>query len=54
MNELFALKIVFLFVAILFTITNIIRLGYKNDIPTMNLIWQALGITGFVTLQWLI
>lgn len=45
------LKLFFLFLAILFTLSNIIRAVYKNSIPTGNIILQAIGITGFIWLQ---
>lgn len=47
-------KAIFLFIAIMFTLINILRTIAKNDIPPTNIIYQAIGITGFITLQWLI
>jgi hypothetical protein len=51
---LIILKAIFLFIAILFTIANIIRVIFKNDIPVTNTVLQTIGITGFIVLQWLI
>ena len=47
-------KIMFLFVAVLMTIVNTTRLFGKDDIPAVNFTVQAIGVTGFITLQWLI
>ena len=47
-------KIIFLFVAIMMTIINTTRLFGKADIPAVNFTMQAIGVTGFITLQWLI
>lgn len=47
-------KIVFLFVSIWLTIVNTARFIGKNDIPGANFIYQAIGITGFLTLMFLI
>jgi hypothetical protein len=51
---LFVLKCLFLFVGILFSIANIERTILQSEIPVANNIWQAIGITGFIILQWLI
>jgi len=51
---LLILKIVFLFVGVLFTLTNVIRTTLKNDVSAANMIYQAIGITGFIVLQWLV
>jgi hypothetical protein len=48
------LKIAFIFVAILFTLVNINRTYNANRIPAINFIMQAIGIVGFIVLQWLI
>lgn len=54
------LKILFLFIAIWFSIINsgklMLRVAEGDDIelPTVNLLIHAIGITGFVVLQWLI
>jgi len=47
-------KCVFLLLAILFTIVNIMRAHAKNDLPGINLVLQAIGITGFIICQWII
>lgn len=48
------LKVVFLFIAIMFTFINTLRTIGKNPVPGANFAIQALGITGFITLQFLI
>ena len=48
------LKFGFLFIGIMFTIVNIMRMIAKNDLPAANMIFQAIGITGFIVLQWLV
>lgn len=53
MTNIESLKIVFLLLAVLFTIVNIGRIYYKQQIPVMNFILQAIGITGFIYMQWL-
>jgi len=47
------LKIIFLFIAVFFTINNTFRLIAKNDNTPMNVIIHAIGITGFIYLQFL-
>ena len=47
-------KIIFLFIAILMTTNNISRLIGEDNIPAVNFTMQAIGVTGFITLQWLI
>ena len=47
-------KIVFLFIAVFMTTINTVRIYGKADIPAVNFTMQAIGITGFITLQWLI
>ncbi len=48
------LQCVSLFVAVLFTSVNIFRACAKHDIPGINFVLQAIGITGFAILQWVI
>lgn len=48
------LKCICLFIAIWWSLVNVGKVYLKNDVPTGNLLIQAIGITGFVTLQWLI
>ena len=48
------LKTAFLFIAVWFTIVNIGRIAVKNNLPAVNLFFQAIGIAGFITLQWII
>lgn len=47
-------KLLFLFIAIWFTTVNISRMRMRSNIPAVNFIIQAIGITGFIYLQWLI
>ncbi len=49
-----SLKIIFLFLAVLFTCVNTSRMSHKSNIDAFNFLCQAVGITGFITLQWLI
>ncbi len=48
------LKILFLFVSIWFTLINTLRLTAKQNIHWSNLVIQAIGITGFITIMFLI
>lgn len=47
------MKIAFLFLAIWWTLVNIGRLIKKNDISGLNILLQAIGITGFIYLQFI-
>ena len=47
------LKLIFLFIAIWFTIINIGRIMLKNDVSVINGVLHAIGITGFIYLQFL-
>ena len=47
-------KIICMFLAILFTLNNSVKVMAKEPIPAANFILQAIGVTGFITLQWLI
>jgi len=51
---LMILKIAFLFMTVLFTLTNVIRTMLKNNVPAANMFFQTIGITGFIVLQWLV
>ena len=51
---LLTLKIIFLLVAVFYTLVNVGRLINRQVIPLLNLLFQAIGITGFVVFQWLI
>jgi len=44
------MKIAFLFLAIWWTIGRLIK---KNDISGLNILLQAIGITGFIYLQFI-
>ena len=48
------LKIIFLFLAVFFTVVNASRLYGKQNTPPINFIAQAIGITGFIVIQWLL
>ena len=48
------LKVLFLFVSVWFSIVNTSRLIGRNDIPGSNFVYQAIGITGFITVMFLI
>lgn len=45
------LKFICLFLGIWLTIVNTGRMKYELDVPTSNMFFQALGITGFIFLQ---
>lgn len=47
------IKFICLFIGIWLSIVNVGRMKYKQDVPVANLFFQALGITGFVFLQFL-
>lgn len=46
-------KSIFLFIAVLLTIINVTHAYVKKEVVTENIIWQSIGITGFIILQWL-
>ncbi len=48
------MKCIFLFIALWFGSVNTLRIYGKQDIPAINLILQAIGMTGFIACQWLI
>lgn len=45
------LKIIFLFLAVWFTIINVVRVANKTGVPFFNMFVQAIGIVGFVVIQ---
>ena len=51
---LLILKIIFLFITVLFTLSNGAKLYYKARISVDQFIAWAIGITGFIVCQWLI
>ena len=51
---LLILKVIFLFFAILFSIANVGNVYVKAGANKSCIVAQSLGITGFITLQWLI
>lgn len=51
MSKLIILKLSFLFIAVLYTISNILKTCYKNEIPPGMVFLQAIGIVGFAILQ---
>ena len=48
------LKVLFLFISIWFTIINTGRIIAKQNIHWSNFIYQAIGLTGFITVMFLI
>jgi hypothetical protein len=48
---LFVLKAIFLYIAIRWSFVTIIHAIYKDSIPGGNFIISAIGITGFIMLQ---
>lgn len=48
------IKFICLFLSVRFTIVNVGRMIYKQDVPSSNTFLQALGITGFIFLQFFI
>jgi len=47
-------KAVFLFLAIAFGFINLVKMKYGHAITDKNNYLMSAGITGFITLQWLI
>lgn len=47
------IKFICLFIGIWLTIVDVGRVIYKQEIPASNIFFQALGITGFIFLQFL-
>lgn len=47
------LKIACLFLSVLFTGSNVARLVKGNDLPSGNVVFWAIGTTGFIYLQFL-
>jgi heme/copper-type cytochrome/quinol oxidase subunit 1 len=45
------LKIIFLFIAVLFTINNLTRIKYRQELNKGNFIFWAIGIVGFIVIQ---
>lgn len=48
------LKAIFLFIGIWWSIVNLYRLCYKVELSTVNILLQAIGIAGFIFVQWII
>lgn len=48
---LIIIKFICLFLGVRYTIVNVGRIIYKQDVPSSNTFLQALGITGFIFLQ---
>lgn len=48
------LKVICIYLTILFTLSNTTKAIHKDTVPGMNFILQAAGITGFIVLQWMI
>lgn len=51
MDVLAIIKIICLFLAVRFTLINGTKFSRGQTISSQNFIWQAIGITGFVVLQ---
>ena len=47
----YILKLLFLSVAIFFTLVNTAKVLGKNAIPAINFVYQTIGIVGFIALQ---
>lgn len=45
------MKIIFLFLAVLFTGVIFCRLSYKQDVTAIHTLSWAIGVVGFVTMQ---
>ena len=45
------IKLIALFIAILFSIVNVTKIIYKDRIPGANMIFQAIGIFLFMLIQ---
>ena len=56
MNELVTLvpTILFLFVALIYTVSIIVNAFYKRSISSMHMVLFSAGWTGFITLMWLL
>lgn len=50
-GALIILKLVMLFIAIFFTIVNSARVAQKLGVKFPNMLWQTIGIFGFVVIQ---
>lgn len=48
------IKFICLFVGIWYSIVNVGLMKYEQDVPALNTFFQALGITGFIFLQFLV
>ncbi|ALS22151.1 hypothetical protein [Paenibacillus naphthalenovorans] len=51
MEWILALKVLFLFLGVWWTLVNTGKFFKNNDIPSWNIFLQALGIVGFIVLQ---
>ena len=47
------IKFICLLIGIWLSIVNIGRMKYEQDVSALNIFFQALGITGFIFLQFL-
>ena len=54
METILILKIICMFLTILFTLVNTVKVIGGTTVPAMNFILQAAGITGFIVFQWMI
>ncbi|MBL4951055.1 hypothetical protein JK635_02220 [Neobacillus sp. YIM B02564] len=53
-RQMLILKIIFLFLAILYGLDIVIKSRYKNTIYASQLVLMTIGIVGFIVLQFLI
>lgn len=51
MSNLIIIKLISLFLGVLFSIINIGRLIYRQNIPFTNIIFQTIGLLGFIIIQ---
>jgi len=56
MNEIIltVLTVLFLFIAIMFTISIVINTIYKRSISATHIICCSVGWTGFITVMWIL
>lgn len=54
MNTVEIIKLVCIFIAIFFTLVNVTKIIYRDDIPVLDFALWAIGLTGFIYLQWMI
>ena len=50
MNPIIMLKMICWFLAILFTMVNFLKTTEREEVPAVNFVLQAMGITGLIIL----